>query len=105
MDIGELVAVGRDLTYFESGKKTQTHSCLPFVSAARVRALELCYVGPSTQNPIAVLCIFRIPGRIRYLAKWDVTAWRLILIPPPTYCVSWGKSSALSLHEPRDQVT
>ena len=73
VDIGELVAVGRDLTYFESGKKTQTHSCLPFVSGVRVRALELYYVGPSTQHPILVLCIFRISDRIRDLIKRVMT--------------------------------
>ena len=83
MDIGELVAIGRDLTYFESVKKTRTHSCLPIVSGVRVRALELYYVGPSTQNPIPLLCIFRISGRIRYLIKWVVTGWRLVLIHHP----------------------
>ena len=105
VDIGELVAVGRDLTYFESGKKTQIHSCLPFVSGVKVRALELYYVGPSTQHPALVLCIFRISGGIRYLIKWGVKGWRLVLILTSTCCVSWGKSSALSLPEHRDQVT
>ena len=83
MSVRELLAVGRDLTYFESGKKTQIHSCLPFVSGVKVRALELYYVGPSTQHPTLVLCIFRISGGIRYLIKWVVTGWHLVLIPPP----------------------
>ena len=93
MDIGELVAIGRDLTYFESVKKTRTHSCLPRV---KVRALELYYVGPSTQNPIPLLFIFRISGRIRYLIKWVVTGWRLVLIHHP-YAVCPG---ARHLHFP-----
>ena len=83
---------------FRVREKTQTHSCLPFVSGVWVRALELSYVGPSTQHPALVLCIFRISGGIRYLIKWVVTGWHLVLIPPPICCVSWGKSFVFSLH-------
>ena len=81
MGVGELVVVGRDLTYLESGKKprlTLSTICL----WVRVRALELYYMGPSTQNPIPVLCIFRISGRIRYLIKWGCDS--MASCPDPT---------------------
>ena len=57
---------------------TQTHTSLSFVSGMRVRTLRLYFVGQSTQNPLPVLCIFRIPGRIMYLIKCTVTC------PDPT---------------------
>ena len=86
---------------FGVGDNTQTHSSLSFVSGMRVRTLRLYYVGQSTQNPLPVLCIFRIPGRIMYLIKCTVTC------PDPTTDMFsvLGKSSALSSPEQGDQVT
>ena len=64
----ELVAVGRDPAYFDSGTLL-SHLCLVWGSGA----LGLYYVGQRTQNPFPVLCIIRISGRIGYLIKWIVT--------------------------------
>ena len=52
--------------------KFQTHSSLSFMSAMRVMALGL-YYSRVLINTFPILCIFRIPGRIRYLIKWVVT--------------------------------
>ena len=81
--------------------KSQTDSSLPFVSTMRVRALQLYYVGQSTQNPFPILCIVRIIGRIRY---WLNGLW-LILILTLKCSVSWGKSSTVSSPEHGDPVT
>ena len=51
--IVELVAVGRDPAYFESGKKTQTHSSLPFVSGVRVRGSGTILCGAEHSEPLS----------------------------------------------------
>lgn len=62
-----------DTHIFGVRDNTQTYYFPPFVSGVRLRDRGLYYVEQSTQNPSVVLCIFRIPTRIRDLIKWVVT--------------------------------
>ena len=86
------------------GKKPRLTLLSPLCLVWGSGALGLYYVGQSTQTPFPVLCIIRIPGRIRYLIKWIVTEQCLVLILPLTCCVLWGKSSIITSSEQGDQV-
>ena len=80
-------------------EKTQTHSSLSFGSEVRFGDRGLLCQEQCTQKPLPVLCIFRIPGRIRQFIKWAMTGYCLVLMLPPTFYVSWGKLSAVSSPE------
>jgi len=69
---GELVAVGRDTTYLVPGKNAESLTPVIWGSgdAPKRESNESTHCN---QKLTSVICISRVPGRIRECIKWVIT--------------------------------